>query len=147
MRDARYKLIINFLYQKENPKFRFYADHHNQHFAAGTTEEEIVAAPENIQKAYDCWKSPSYYELYDLKNDPFEFQNLIAEETYQGVFQELKSALEKWQLETLDPFRDKEILEKFNAEIDAVNQQYPNHTYAKNPNFEWAYLEYFRKNN
>ena len=144
VRDNRYKLIVNLLEGKDNPKFRFYADHHNQHFAGGTTEKEIATSNEIVQAAYQCWKSPPQYEFYDLKNDPYEFRNLAGDDAFKEDFERLKSALEKWQKETNDPLRDKTILQKWTTEIESVNKEYPNHSYSKNAEFNWTYLEYFR---
>ena len=144
VRDDQYKLIVNLLHERENPKFRFYADQHNQHFAAGTMEAEIAAASTVVQNAYETWKNPPLYELYDLKNDSLEWHNLAGDPKHRKVLERLKKALEYWQIETDDPFRHPEILSRFTAEIDTINLKYPNHTYTKVPEFRWKYHAYFR---
>lgn len=42
------------------------------------------------------------YELYDLKNDPFELENHIDNSLYKGVKKELKEKLLEWQKTTCD---------------------------------------------
>ncbi|MDD3766885.1 MAG: sulfatase-like hydrolase/transferase [Eubacteriales bacterium] len=44
-------------------------------------------------------------ELYDLKNDPHEINNLINDENYKGIRNKLHDEIIKWQNETRDPFR------------------------------------------
>ena len=143
VRDSRYKLIHNLLAERENPKFAFYAQHHNVHFSGGTTEEELTSASETVQNAYATWRQPPEYELYDLQEDPYEFKNLVNDPGYAPIQENLKHALKQWQIESHDPFGDEAILARFTAEIDSINQKYPNHTYSKNPDFAWQYLQYF----
>ncbi len=42
------------------------------------------------------------YEFYDLKNDPYEFNNLIDDPNYQSMVTKLKVVLEKWRGQTGD---------------------------------------------
>ena len=42
-------------------------------------------------------------ELYDLNNDPGEMVNLIDDEEYDSVGDELRARLLKWMKETKDP--------------------------------------------
>lgn len=43
------------------------------------------------------------HELYDLKNDPYELENLIQNPAYAGVLEDLKARLRSWQEGTCDP--------------------------------------------
>lgn len=43
-------------------------------------------------------------ELYDLDQDPQEINNLASDPDFQGIVNELRADLERWQLETKDPF-------------------------------------------
>jgi len=144
VRDERFKLIVNLLPERENPKYYYYAQHFNQHFAGGTTLEEIAAAPVFVKAAYERWKSPPSYELYDLEKDPYEFYDLSEDPAYRPVLNRLRTALEVWQEETRDPFRDRRILDKFTAEVDSIMKKYADGGYSKDPEFEWNYHEYFR---
>ena len=47
-------------------------------------------------------KSLEEYELFDLKNDPREWNNLADDLKHKTVFEELKSRLYQWQLNTDD---------------------------------------------
>lgn len=42
------------------------------------------------------------YELYDLENDPEEYNNLIYDSNYKQIAEELKEVLENWKKETKD---------------------------------------------
>ncbi|GJM29614.1 MAG: hypothetical protein DHS20C17_22490 [Cyclobacteriaceae bacterium] len=143
VRDNRYKLIRNLMHQSENPKFRFYADHANAHFDGGTEELEIENAPEYIQTAYATWRNPPEFELYDLQEDPHEFDNLIESNEHRVIFENLKTALSNWQKETHDPMADLEKLNRFTAEVAMVNHRFPNHTYTSDSLFRWEYQDYF----
>lgn len=134
------------LHERENPKFRFYADHKNVHFGGGTEEIEIENAAEKIQTAYATWRNPPEYELYDLQDDPNEFNNLIESNDHQPVFERLKTALTNWQKQTNDPLADPEKLERFTEEVARVNDEFPNHAYAKDSVFQWEYPDYFNNN-
>ena len=41
-------------------------------------------------------KSKRKYELYDLKNDPYELNNLYGNMDYKNIFNELNKKLSKW---------------------------------------------------
>ena len=52
---------------------------------------------------------PPQWELYDLRQDPVEFDNLVDMETMREIQQRLKAQLAQWQEETQDPFTDREF--------------------------------------
>ncbi|SIQ99502.1 sulfatase family protein [Maribacter ulvicola] len=146
VRGDRYKLILNMLHGKENPHYAFYETHVNGHFDAGTEEAEINNASTEVINAYKIWKNPPKYELYDLQNDPYEFNNLSEDMVYQGILGRMIAALETWQAETNDPLADPIKFARFNKEIDSINKHFPNHSYSKNKDFKWSYPEYFIPN-
>jgi len=64
----------------------------------------------NVQRMIrtDKWKLIHYpqigrYQLFDLKNDPQEMENLAGRPCHAGVFAELRAKLEAWQGEVGDP--------------------------------------------
>ena len=142
IRDDRYKLIYNLKHDKENPKYHYYESHKNHHFDGGTEEKEILNSSPEIIEAYNTWRNPPKHELYDLKKDPYEFNNLAQKPEYNSILNRLTTALNKWQEKSKDPFFYSEKLKKFTDEIDSINIQYPNHTYAKNNKFNWKYPDY-----
>lgn len=142
VRDERYKLIINLLAGTENPIYKAY-ETHKGHFAGGATQEEINAAGIDFKRAYATWKNPPLYELYDLKNDPYELHNLAGNKLYSNEFTRLKNVLALWRRQTNDPFLDKRKMQLYTREVNAVNKKYPNGDYMKDPGFRWNYPDYF----
>ncbi|HVY76262.1 MAG TPA: sulfatase [Puia sp.] len=143
IRDERYKLIHNLLYQRENPEFNLFARHLIEGFDGGTETEEIAASGKIVQQAYATWRNPPEFELYDLEKDPYEFNNLSADKKYKAILDRLKNKLADWQKETKDPLSDETLLKKFTAEVDAVTDSHPKMDDAKDTSFSWNYPEYF----
>ena len=143
IRDKRYKLIHNLLYQRENPEFDLYAGHLIAGFDGGTELKEIAASGKAIQRAYATWRNPPEFELYDLDKDPYEFNDLSGNENDRPILNRLKTQLEKWQKETKDPLLDKAVLDRFTAEVDAVKNSHPKMDDAKDSSFIWQYPTYF----
>jgi N-sulfoglucosamine sulfohydrolase len=144
IRSDRYKLIHNLLPERENPLFQFYADQ-SGFFSGGTSVEEIKNSSEKIQKAYEAWRNPPEFELYDLINDPYEFNNIAGNSQYQDVFSKLKEELSNWQKRTKDPLSDPEMLRKLTKEVDSVNSHYEGAAYRNDPDFKWRYTDYFHQ--
>jgi N-sulfoglucosamine sulfohydrolase len=137
VRDSRFKLVHNLLPHRKNPVYDIYLiEQRPETF----THEELTNVPEHIQEAYKIFRRPPEYELYDLKNDPWEFNNLAENPSYDEHLTRLKKQLAKWQKETDDPFRHKHILEKFTAENDATMAT---GEYKKKKLGQWKYPEYF----
>ena len=65
--------------------------------------------------------NPPEYELYDLWEDPNEWNNLSEDPKYDSIKKGLIARLRKWQIETGDPFIDKEVAKRFSDEIIATN--------------------------
>jgi len=137
VRDERYKLVHNLLPGRKNPVYDIYlVEQKPETF----TPEELKDVPEHIRQAYNIFRQPPEYELYDLKNDPWEFNNLAEDPLYNEHLTRLKKQLAKWQKDTDDPLRHKRILEKFTAENDATMAT---GKYKKKKLGQWKYPEYF----
>ncbi|MBY5956499.1 sulfatase [Membranicola marinus] len=142
IRNDRFKLILNIgVGRKEFPAYGAYA---NPEFGSGATEEEIHHSPNHVKKAYAIWKQPPTFELYDLDQDPWEFNNLSDHPHFQHVLDNMKTLLRRWREETNDPLLDRVKLEKLTAEMDSINHLYPDHSYRNIPNFKWNYLDYLK---
>lgn len=143
VRDARYKLIVNLLQDRDNILAERYAFHIGAFFEAGTTPEEVATAGEDVQRAYQTWLEAPPVELYDLETDPHEFNNLAADPVYADIRERLMDALKDWQQRTEDPLADPEKLRLFTEEVDQARATYPNNGYQRDPDFAWRYHDYF----
>jgi N-sulfoglucosamine sulfohydrolase len=142
IRGERYKIIHNIDVGRE--EFPAYTAYLNPNFASGANIEEIEASEPKIRNAYQVFKSPPEWELYDLKNDPWEFENLSENSDYKDILKEMQDVLMRWRQETNDPFLDKNKLDKFTHEMDSINTLYPNYGYQKVKDFKWKYPEYLK---
>lgn len=111
--DGRYKLIYNMLGGQSRASNMVDGDQ------AWSLAQELPAN-HPARQAMDRLANPPKWELYDLKEDPVEFHNLLAqhssesgdgvdENSWSDVESRLKTALAKWQHETDDPFDDAEF--------------------------------------
>jgi N-sulfoglucosamine sulfohydrolase len=66
-----------------------------------------------VRTAFDTFANPPEFELYDLQNDPIEFNNLAADPLYLNVLNELKTALMTWRQDTTDPFLDQAFMNNY----------------------------------
>ena len=82
----------------ENPGYQFT---NNRFF--DSLMDTIDKAPEPIRSAYYQMEKPSKFELYDLKNDPHEFNNLANDPTHSRILADLQTRLQQWREETKDP--------------------------------------------
>ena len=61
-------------------------------------------ASKSLNSIQEQWfsspKAP--FEFYDLKNDPFELNNLAGSAKYKRIFKKLHEALNEWIVETDD---------------------------------------------
>lgn len=114
IRDDRYKLIWNLL-----PEGGSISGRYNVKFLMEPErfEQILAGSPENIQKAYGTMLNPPEFELYDLKEDPHEWNNLSEDPQYGHIIARLKKELHEWQIETGDPFTDKALAKRFSDEI------------------------------
>ena len=135
VRDGRYKLIANLLQDRTNPVINGYRTKWKEGMP---TEEALVKADLKIQEGYNAWEQAPVAELYDLKTDPYEFDNVADKPEYAAVKGRLLKALRDWQEETNDPLVDPEKLRRLTEEQDAAVGT----NYRSNRKFKWRYLEY-----
>ena len=67
-----------------------------------------------VRDAFNLYANPTEFELYDLKEDPYEFVNLANNAKYGNELNELKTALQNWREETNDPLLNDSV---FNAHL------------------------------
>ncbi|MBC9868797.1 MAG: sulfatase-like hydrolase/transferase [Opitutae bacterium] len=114
IRNGRYKLILNLMPGRANPGYPFT---NNRFF------EDLIAtidqAPEPIRSAYHNMERPPKFELYDLKEDPHEFNNLAEDPNYSDIRSDLEKRLDTWRHETRDPMLKHINLLRLKEEVDA----------------------------
>ncbi len=140
VRDQRYKLISSPQPNTENLDANTYLDEKHQHYVvSGATAEEQAASPKHVQNAFALWSKPPRYELYDLENDPYEWNNLAENPAHSETLNRLKKALRDWQIQTRAPFLEQKHVDDF------VNEQLANRDlkYRKKKDFRWSYLDQF----
>ncbi len=140
VRDERYKLIANLLQDRTNPVIGGYR---TKWKAGMPTEEALSKADKLVQQGYKTWEEGPAVELYDLKNDSHEFNNVADNPEYAAVKNRLLSALRKWQKETNDQLTNPKVLKKLTNEQDAAVGT----NYRRNKKFKWGYLDYLEKGN
>jgi len=91
---SRYKFIYNALWQLPYSPVDFasgamWKDLQKRH-EAGTLDAKF-------SKAFFAEQRPMF-ELYDLQQDPYEFNNLIGKPATAGVEKDLKAALQEWMI-------------------------------------------------
>lgn len=138
IRDKRYKLIYTLLDDRKNPAAVYYTENSTPALEGCPTANELQSAPDSVRIVYDNWLEPSEIQLFDLKNDPWEFHDLASNPKYIKVKDRLLDALRQWQIETDDPLRFPEKLSQLTKEHDLINSwgykddwQYPKYLYGK----------------
>ena len=134
VRNSRYKLIWNLLPNERNPGYDFTVERFvsNEEMA-----EALRQASDDVRRAYELMAEPPEFELYDLKEDPFEFRNLADEPDHQGVLRELRGTLLQWRQQSADPFLDPSNVTRLRDEIEATRK---NGQYQRPDG--WKYREY-----
>ena len=114
IRNDRYKLILNLMPGRVNPGYQFTK---NRFF------EDLIStidqAPDPIRSAYQNMERPPKFELYDLKEDPHEFNNLAEDPNYSDIRTGLEKRLDAWRHETNDPMLKYINLLLLKEEVDA----------------------------
>ncbi|MCP4848585.1 MAG: sulfatase [Verrucomicrobiaceae bacterium] len=99
VRGQRYKLIFNPLAGEVNPGYAFTM---GKKFFDAPEEQLLAEAPEQVRQAYGLMRSPPRHELYDLQEDPHEFNNLADDPVHAKTLQRLQSVLTRWQKDSGD---------------------------------------------
>ncbi|MEX2579843.1 MAG: sulfatase [Verrucomicrobiales bacterium] len=142
IRDERYKLILNLLPGTENLSAASYLDPSHRFFVVpGLLPEERATASAEVSAALDRYLNPPEIELYDLRQDPHEWNNLADDAGMAEIRERLLAALADFRRETRDPFLDPENVESF-ADEQLANRDLG---YRRDENFRWDYLSRFPK--
>lgn len=83
---------------------------------------------------------PPEYELYDLQQDPHEWDNLAEKAEFAATKNRLLAAMHEFQSEIKDPFADPRNLRKFISE----QKEYQTKPYRR-ADFQWPHLQMFRE--
>jgi hypothetical protein len=106
VRDGRYRYVRN--YHPERP-YRLQNGYRNRHPAM--QEIHRLAAADELDGACELWirhrRPPG--ELYDLRADPQEIENLADDPNYCNTLQRLRGALDDWIDRTGDRGLDNEL--------------------------------------
>lgn len=114
IQNKRYKLILNLMPGRVNPGYQFT----NKRFFEELVDT-IDEAPEPIRSAYHNMERPPQFELYDLQEDPHEFNNLAEEPGYAEIRSDLEKRLDAWRHETKDPMLKFTNVIRLKEEVDA----------------------------
>ena len=144
IRDERFKLIVTYRSDRPNPCAQINAGTatFQSHVAPGTLPEEVMGASEDVRRTYAIYDNPPSEELYDLVEDPWEFNNLADDPSYASVKGRLQAELLAWQVKTGDLLRDQSVQERLDAEHDELTQRYYNVGERVPADFVWPYLSY-----
>jgi len=75
----------------------------------GSWEEKAEQGDPFAKKRVRMYKKRPEFELYDLRKDPYELNNLADDAAYESVFKELKKELEKWMEQQGDEGAETEL--------------------------------------
>ena len=134
VRNDRYKLIHNLMPGTENPGYDWTMDAFFPELA-----DSIIEGDGAVSAAYKRMKRPPEFELYDLRRDPYEFNDLSDDKDHRQILNKLKRELTLWQKRTNDPLRHPELLGKLKAEIEAT---FANGEPEKRADRTWHYPDY-----
>jgi len=126
IRDDRYKLIYN--------PYR-----HLNYLGLSRYKNSKLPESQHVK----TFLHPEEYELYDLKEDPYEWKNLASSKEHQAKKNELLAAMKAFQKEIKDPFLDRKNLDTFQKEQMAHRKI----NYRKQKGFRWPHLDLFKKAN
>ncbi|QDT92212.1 sulfatase family protein [Gimesia algae] len=140
LRDTRFKLISNPRPGTDNLIADSYLDQSHPHFViSGATAADQKTISPQVKQAFTRWSQPPRYELYDLQQDPYEWNNLADDPMFAATKSRLINTLTDWQQQTRDPFLDPVNLEAFVKEqLDHRDMKY-----RKQKDFRWSYLDSF----
>ncbi|MCH2611463.1 MAG: sulfatase [Pirellulales bacterium] len=148
VRSDRYKLILTLLPDMNHPDYqdtirKLHGDHERRDSKYQLDLPRIIdAALPVVRKAYRAMRAPPKIQLYDLKEDPFEFNNLATSSDHIKIKDELMRALKQWRQATADPLLDPELLKQLTEEVQSVTSkslarkhqwQYPRYFFSESP--------------
>jgi len=121
LRDSRFKVIVNLTPERSNPVAETYRTQAGPFFIYGTNQKEIDTARPEVKASYSRWKNSPAVELYDLKKDPWEFDDLSLDEQLTEVKQRLLRELEQFRQRYDDPLLDPDKLVLLANEHDQIH--------------------------
>ncbi|MEL6109201.1 MAG: sulfatase [Planctomycetota bacterium] len=142
VRDQRYKLIESLVPDSIHPDYedtlrKLRGDHERRKSATPMKlREAIETADPTIADAYRLSRRPPRYQLFDLKEDPYEFNNLAEDPAYSATLQRLVSRLDRWRKDSADPLMDRAKLRRLTNEVLSVK------TKSQARKHEWLYPQY-----
>ena len=122
VRDARYKLIKTLLDDRPDPGAQKCLVNGASNFRGSPTHAELEKSDPKTRQIYDTWLNPPPIQLYDLRNDPNEFDNLADDPDYHLIQQKLITALNEWQERTDDRIRYPQLLKRLTEENDGCKR-------------------------
>ncbi len=81
-------------------------------------------------KQIDRYEHRTNEELYDLRDDPYEMNNIASQAKYKSVIKEMRNDLEKWMIEQGDKGIESEI-EALYRLVPGVRKKYENNNFYK----------------
>jgi len=151
VRNDRFKLIENLLPGEVHPDYEATLTKMVREVKNSSPEVTvdyhavIAAAPEAVRQAYARMRQPPRYELYDLRNDPYEFHNLADAPEHGDTLKDLQRRLNAWRKRTNDPLLDPTNLRRLTREVRSVKSKkgsrkrawgYPDYFFGRNPSTE-----------
>ncbi|MDG2221150.1 MAG: sulfatase [Rubripirellula sp.] len=142
LRSDRYKLIESLLPNTIHPDYdktiqKLHGDYTGQKYLGTLNLNATIAATnDEVRQAYELMRKPPRYQLYDLQQDPYEFNNLANDPKHTEVLNELKQRLNQYRSETNDPLLNAENLTRLTQEVQSVIKK----STAKK--HEWQYPNY-----
>ena len=144
VRDQKFKLILNLLQDRPSPSAIGYSGESSfGSWEPGASVAEIASADKQIRKVYQTYKNPPAEELYDLENDPWEFNNLAGLPKYEAEQHRLRDQLRSWQESTKDALLNPAHLNRLTEEHNTiVAEYYQESAWGKSRAYEWCYAKY-----
>lgn len=134
VRDGRFKLIQSLLPGEYAPDLDRVL---LRNYGLQGYKEALAKASPGVLKAFAITSCPPEYQLYDLQNDPCEFNNLADDPAYTEIKNKLAKRLDAWRHDSKDPFLDPELVTRLRDEIAATEKD---GEYVRPK--EWSFYEY-----
>lgn len=144
VRNDRWKLIWSPPQPRPNQLAVAYLDENQRsHQVSGLTAEERAGVSAPMKRVLDRWEDPPLYELYDLKNDPYELENLADDSRHTVIKNTLIGAMRQLQVQIRDPFSEPRHVEAFANEQKAMREKWAGPGYPAD--FSWSYIKDFHE--
>ena len=115
VRTLRYKYIRNGYPKRPHLQPCSYKDNKDIYKAIREWGEKGKLS--DLQHSLLLSASRTEEELYDLKNDPWELQNLAGKSTHSKTLQKMRKTLDRWILETKDKGQNVEPMKMYDSDM------------------------------